>query len=109
MKKSFALALSIVPLLLSTAALADEWTITQPITHTVYNGGSDLLFFTSDAKWGAPSCPNATYVKIPNTVTGKDKLLAIGMMAHASGKTVSFLGTCDSDPAYFNAYYIIVN
>jgi hypothetical protein len=48
-------------------------------------------------------------VRIATTAQGKGKLLAISLMAHASGKSVSFLGACDADPQYFNAYYIVVN
>lgn len=87
--------------------LAEEWTVSQALARVKYDASSDSLYFVGAAGWGAGSCPNATYVYIKPDLLGRKQLLAIGLAAHAAGKAVQFLGSCMTDPSYFEARYVI--
>ena len=96
--------------LISSVAVADEWTVRQEILRTQYNADGDTLYFVGTSAWGSTTCPSALYVQISNTLAGKDKLLAIGLAAHMAGKNVQFRGTCDAAGGnYFYASYVIVD
>ena len=88
-------------------ALADE-TIFQTISRANYNGDADLTYFSGPGKWGAPACPNATYVQVKASVLGRKQILSMGLTAQVSGKKVQFWCTCDANLDYFNAFYIVV-
>lgn len=95
-------------LLFSSISYADE-TITQTIGPINYNGEINVAFFRGNLKWGAPSCPNATYVQILSSVPGRKELLSIALAAKMANKPVKFWGTCNADKDYFDAMYIIVD
>jgi hypothetical protein len=59
-----------------------------------------------DAKWGAASCKEATYVQIKADVTGHKELLSIVLGEKMAGKRVQFWGTCEH-PDYFTASYLV--
>jgi hypothetical protein len=82
-------------------------TNTQLITNFLYSGDWDFAFFVGQGPWVATGC-SATYAQISNTQPGKDKLLAVVMMAYASGKRVTFQGTCNVNPTYFDITYVTV-
>jgi hypothetical protein len=87
---------------------AAEVTISQAITQIQYDANGDHLWFVGAQKWGAPSCPNATYIRIPADVPGRKQLLAIGLAAKAGSQSVRFEGSCHSSD-YFNATYVYVD
>jgi hypothetical protein len=89
------------------SALAVEVSVTQPIAQLLYDASADYLYMVGSAKWGAPSCPNATYAQVTGNVPGRKQLLAIALAAKASGAQVYFQGTC-SHPNYFDITYIVV-
>jgi hypothetical protein len=108
MRKSF--------LAMCLASLAGLWASTaysaqtnmQPITQIWFNGSIDFAFFTGQGQWTAPGC-SATYIQIHSSVPARDKILALAMMAHASGKKVLFYGECSASAGYFDATYIVVS
>jgi hypothetical protein len=89
------------------AARADQ-TNTQLITHVLYNGTADYAFFIGTGPWAATGC-SAFYAQLPNTQPGKKELLAIIMTAYSLGKRVSFQGSCNSNPTYFDIFYVTVS
>lgn len=79
------------------------------ISQINYNGdGNDLFFMTPTGKWGDPACPNAPYIHVKASVSGRQQILSIGLAAYMAGKKVQFWGTCSTDVGYFDAFYIIV-
>lgn len=105
--KNIAKVILVSFLSIPSITLADS-TIFQPISRVQYNGDTDVTFFVGSGRWGASSCPNATYVQIKSSVAGRKQLLSIGLTAQVAGKNVQFWGTCDADPDYFNAVYVVV-
>lgn len=78
-----------------------------------YNASADYLFFVTQGKWQVVDGNNQTlcspyYVQVSSAVAGRDKLMSIGLAAKLAGLSVEFHGECSTDPAYFNATYIIV-
>ncbi|MBL8272000.1 hypothetical protein [Steroidobacter sp.] len=94
-------------LALPLTASASEWTVTQPIAALQLDGSSQDLYLTGGLKWGATSCPNATYVKVAQTLAGYKQLLAIGLAAKMAGTPIRLFGTCGTN-GYFDATYISV-
>ena len=92
----------------SSNVLANEYTVTQKISQLIYNANADYVFLRGPSPWGAPSCPNATYSQVQNSVLGRKQLLAILLAANLASKRVTFQGSCDAAPGYFNIYYVIV-
>lgn len=105
MRIQLGLTLSIA--LLVPAVAAAEATILQQITQIQYDAGGNNLWFVGAQKWGAPSCPNATFIRIPNGTNGLKELLSLAMAAKASGQNVRFEGACHNSD-YFNATYVYV-
>lgn len=103
MKKIALLAL----VMLSSISYAEE-TITQTIGPINFNGEINVAFFRGNLKWGAPGCPNATYVQILSSVAGRKELLSIALAAKMANKPVRFWGACNADKDYFDAMYIVV-
>jgi hypothetical protein len=101
--KIIMIALAVTP----TVCLAGEYTIIQPITQIDFDADADSLWILGGAKWGAPSCPNATWVLV-DVSTHRKQMLAITMAAHAAGKTVRFWGNCIS-PERLVATYVTVH
>lgn len=101
------LALSIF--YLSSAASADVWTASLPISKINYDGTTatgTAYFETPSGNWNISGCPNTQFVMvrdIPSTKT----ILALAMQAKASGGKAMFLGNCGS-PGYFLATYIVI-
>jgi hypothetical protein len=107
MRSSMTVALLPSALALPLTASADEWTITQPIASLQLDGTTQDLYFSGGLRWGATSCPNATYVKIDFDLAGYEQLLAIGLAAKMAGTSIRLLGTCGAN-GYFDATYISV-
>jgi hypothetical protein len=93
--------------LMPVTGFATEWTIVQPITLVQYDGVTDNSYFAGALKWGAASCATVTYVSIAPSVPGRKQLLSLALAAQLSGRTVRFLGQCQSN-GYFEATYISV-
>jgi hypothetical protein len=104
MQLGFTLAIA----LLIPGISAAETTISQPITQIQYDVDDNHLWFVGAQKWGATSCPNATYIRVTNGILGLKELLAIGLAAKASGQSVKFEGNCFSSD-YFNATYVYLD
>ncbi len=51
-------------LILVSTVVSAEQTIYQNIGPINFNGTDNIVFFRGDQKWGAPGCPNATYVQV---------------------------------------------
>ncbi len=85
-----------------------ETTIFQNIGPINFNGSINSAFFRGDQKWGSVSCPNAKYVQVKSDVSGRKEILSIALSAKMAKKRVQFWGACDTDPNYFNAFYIVV-
>src|SRR6476646_558202 len=85
------------------SSFAHANTASLPITQINYNGDSNDSFFitTPGMGWGDPSCPNAQYVHVKSTVSGRQQILSIGLAAYMAGKKVQFWGTCSTDVGYF--------
>ena len=101
-------ALALVLLTYSAASSAAEGTITQVITRIQYDGAGDQTYLVGPSKWGAPSCVNATYGWIPNSVLGRKQILAIALAAQASGKRMSLVGNCHTNKDYFVVTYVYI-
>lgn len=86
---------------------ADETSVTQQITQLNYDANADYLYMIGPSKWGAPSCPTATYAMVTSTVVGRKQLLAIAIAAKSSGALIKLIGTCNGGD-YFNVTYIVV-
>jgi hypothetical protein len=108
MKKVYIATVAAFAALCAAFAHATIQSNTQLITHILYNGSIDFAFFIGTGPWTAQGC-SSTYAQIHSNVPGKDKLLAVAMMAYASGKKVSFYGDCNTNPAYFDVMYITVS
>jgi hypothetical protein len=93
---------------LAPGIAAAEYTIQQPVARLSYDATGNYLYITGAAKWGAPSCSNATYVWILPTLPNHDKMMSIILAAQMAGKSVFFSGSCHTDPDYFTANYIWV-
>lgn len=85
-----------------------EVTVFQEITQINFNGQANLTYFLGGAKWGAPSCPNATHVQLPATLPGRKELLSLATAAKMAGRKVQFWGYCNTDTDYFDTFYIVV-
>lgn len=85
-----------------------EETISQLIGPVNFNGSESTSFYRGASKWGAPSCPNATYVQVRSNVPGYKEILSIALAAKMAGKKVQFWGSCDTDPNYFTAFYVVI-
>lgn len=107
--RTFIASLASSSLLLWSLAASAEATISQPLTQIQYDANGDNLWLIGPAKWGAPSCANATYIRITSAVTGHKQLLAIAMAAKAAGQHLRFEGSCHADPGYFNASYVSID
>ena len=84
-------------------------TSSQSIKEVLYNATADYLYMTGQAGWGSPTCPNAQYAQVSSSVAGRKQLLAIAMLAKATGSQVAFQGLCEpTNLNYFNVTYIIV-
>jgi hypothetical protein len=104
----FRKALLATAMLVPSLAIAEN-TISQPISHVIYDGTADFLYVVGSGTWGAPSCASAYYVQVTAAVPGRKQLLAAVLAAHTAGRAVSFQGSCSSTaPNYFNATYITV-
>ena len=85
-------------------------TQSQKIGQVLYNAEIDYSYFIGEAKWKEENgCSGATYVRIKSNLPGKKEILSIALSAHMASKNVRFRGNCDSDPDYYDAFYIIVN
>lgn len=82
-------------------------TITQPITDIQYNASSGVTYFVGPTRWGDPECASATYVRIAPDLLGRKEMLAIALTAKAFGTPVRFSGSCNPDPRYFDAFYVV--
>lgn len=91
-----------------STVLADEYTVTQKVSQFIYNANADYVFIKGAAPWGAPSCPTATYAQVQNFVLGRRQLLAIILAADLASKRVTFQGSCDAAPGYFNINYVTI-
>jgi hypothetical protein len=94
----------------SSIALA-ETTVVQTIAKTHYNEAANVAYVVGTGKWSGTSCPNATYVTInpaAGNPSGVGQMLSIILAAQFAGKSVSFLGACDTNPDFFVAFYVIV-
>jgi hypothetical protein len=100
--------LSLLVAALIPVVAAAEPTISQPITELSYNAAGDYLYVRGSGSWGPPSCSGATFILITSTIPNYQKMTAIILAAHMSGKSVKFAGSCYSDPDYFTANYIWV-
>ncbi len=103
MRKTLLLAAFLFP----TVGSAAE-TIAQPVKVFRYNAEANYLYVVGANGWGSADCVNATYVQVKSTVAGHKQMFAAVLAAHSNGKTVKFWGTCNTDPNYFDATYIIV-
>jgi hypothetical protein len=101
------IAVALCMLALSTAAFA-EYTATQTITRFQFDPSGENYYFVGAAKWGAPSCPNATYVWFSPTLPNYKQMFAILYAAKMSGSSVQFSGYCSSDLDYFIPTYVFV-
>lgn len=90
----------------ASVAISLETTVNQKIINVNYDGAGNSLYFIGGQRWGAPSCPNAPFIYIPSTVSGRKEILSIALAAKVSDKPVRFLGTC-YDSYYFAATYIV--
>jgi hypothetical protein len=97
----------ILSIALLPAVAPAESTISQEITQIQYNAGGNNLYFVGALKWGAPSCPNATFILIPNGANGFKELMAIGMSTKAIGQKVRFEGSCHSADYFYGTYVYI--
>jgi len=102
------LGLTLAIALLIPGISAAETTISQPITQIQYDVDDNHLWFLGAQKWGATSCPNATYIRVINGTLGLKELLAIALTAKASGQSLRFEGNCFSAD-YFNATYVYLD
>jgi len=80
--------------LFSLEATASEWTIFQPVTR-IQQHTQGHVYLAGANKWGAASCPNATYAWVKGDVPARRDVLAIVLAAQATGKAVRFSGDCD--------------
>jgi hypothetical protein len=94
-------------LALPVAAAADEWTVTQPITVLQVYGATEDIYLTGGSTWGSPSCPGATYVRVPQSLAGYKQLLAVSLAAKMSGTPIRVYGTCGAN-GYFDATNVSV-
>lgn len=97
----------VLAMLFPLVVSANEWTVTQPIATLQLDGTNRDLFLSGGLKWGATSCPNATYVKIPFSLVGYQQLLAISLAAKMATTPVRMFGTCGTN-GYFDVTYISV-
>ncbi len=76
-----------------------------------YNATADFQFYLAEGGWQVTDSSGVlctpTYVQVTNSVLGRDKILSIALAARYAGVEVRFQGECSSNPAYFNATYII--
>ncbi len=80
----------------------------QSISTVQYDGAAKNLYFRSEeGKWISGGC-QSTYVWVKADVEGQKEILSLGLAAKMAGKKVWFYGACNSDPNYFEAYYIVV-
>lgn len=96
--------ITIILLFISTNILAEE-TGRKKISKIKVSGTDGYYYFVStDGKWGAPNCKDATYVYIvPADVLDKEAMLSVALSAKMAGKDVWFNGSCDSNNEYFRA------
>lgn len=94
-------------ILVSSFSYAEE-TITQTIGAINFNAEINVAFFRGNLKWGAPNCPNATYIQINSSLAGRKELISIALAAKMANKPVRFWGTCNENTDYFDAMYIVV-
>jgi hypothetical protein len=95
-----------VLLVLASAVMADETTASRTISNVRVDGstGNRTVYFETATSWSAPGCTTAKYVFVRG-IDGLQDLLAVGLAAKLSERSVSFTGTCQSSN-YFQAYYI---
>lgn len=106
MRRSGKIVLTLA-MLFPLAVSANEWTVTQPIATLQLDGANEDLFLSGGLKWGAASCPNATYAKIPASLAGHKQILAISLSAKMAMVPVRLFGTCGTS-GYFDVTYISV-
>jgi hypothetical protein len=91
-------------------ANADEWTLSKPISHLLFEGettNKTIYFETPSGSWSAPGCPNARYVMVRG-IDGFKEMLAIALAAKTTATHVTFFGSCMSAD-YFSAHYIVMD
>ncbi len=94
--------------MLFSGQILAESTIFQTVTLINFDASANgALYFRGDAKWGASSCSNATYVQIKADVPARKELLSIVLAEKMAGKRIQFWGTCDANTEYFNASYLV--
>jgi hypothetical protein len=111
-QRALAIALSGIALSAIPGFACAQQTISQPMTQINFSANSRNGFAVGPAKWGAPGCPGATYVLVPDQTTnqGNKLLWAMVVAAKHAGSKVTFLGACAAwDLDYFVADYVIVN
>lgn len=89
-------------------AMATEDSIAQTIRTVRYSSQWTIVYVTADAGWGAPSCPNARIAQFTGTTPNGKIMLAMVLAAKAQGAKISFAGDCDTDTAYFNVNYVVI-
>ncbi len=100
--------LASVLLVLTSTALADEWTGLRAISSVRVEGqaGSRTVYFETATTWGAPGCSGAKFV-FARDIEGLQDLLAVGLAAKLGERIVGFVGTCQNSE-YFQAHYIYI-
>jgi hypothetical protein len=68
----------------------------QQITTLQYRDDFKALYIKGVQGWGAPSCPNATWAIVTDLTTnpGRKNLVALAMLAKATGAQVIVAGEC---------------
>lgn len=74
----------------ATAALG-EATISQLVDELHYEKSTGYSYFIGENAWGAPSCPDAVWVRV-NPDANSDKFLATVIAMKVAGIPVTFLG-----------------
>lgn len=86
-----------------STAFADQ---TQYRTVKRVQLNSSLMYFVAEeGGWGAPGCPDATYVYINQTNTAAKYFYSAALASNATKAKMSFLGSC-TDANYFLATYM---
>ncbi|MDC5855189.1 hypothetical protein [Vibrio europaeus] len=102
MKKTLVL----ITLLITPFVWAQEQT--QPrIVDSIHITVQGTYYFQSHSGWGAPGCPNATYIFLrKHQVPASEAILSVILSSQAMNRPIIATGNC-TDTNHFNLTYII--
>lgn len=96
----------IFTLLFSAFSFADE-TTQERLIDDIHISTTGTYYFKSKQGWGAPGCPNATYIFIrKNQAPASEAILSLVLSSQAQNRTIYARGNC-TDSKHFQLNYLV--